>query len=222
MFQGGTWRHTTNNGSLNNTLDSVDGSGGPDLSTTLATSPLHPSEEARANLKRPKSLLEKARMNVAWVALCSSQFGVFLAMFEYLLIYCCALQLHLNFSLSTWLFLSVPVLIYFYLHHFCPIICLTFCRFVHWYIKQFVYRCLSLFLCQTIAGEGLHECKLVFVCSYIHFSFTLCDTACVYFTFICLGVFYPFLYVSIALCLYVCSRYKFTFVCVIWLYSRVQ
>lgn len=95
-------------------------------------------------------------------------------MFEYLLIYCCALQLHLIFSLSTWLFLSVPVLLYFYLHHFCPIICLTFCRFVHWYIKQFVYRCLSLFLCQTIAGEGLHECKLVFVCSYMYVYVSVC------------------------------------------------
>lgn len=62
---GGTWRHTSNNGvgSLNSTMDSVDGN----LSSILTTSPLQPTEEARSKLHRPKSLLEKARMNVAWL-----------------------------------------------------------------------------------------------------------------------------------------------------------
>ncbi|XP_071543601.1 unc-112-related protein isoform X3 [Panulirus ornatus] len=64
---GGTWRFNTSNGvgSLNSTIDSIDGA--DDLSASLANSPIHPSEEARGGLIRPKSLLERARMNVAWL-----------------------------------------------------------------------------------------------------------------------------------------------------------
>ncbi|XP_042226570.1 unc-112-related protein-like isoform X2 [Homarus americanus] len=64
---GGTWRFNSNNGvgSLNTTMDSIDGA--DDLSASLSNSPLHPSEQARNSLLRPKSLLERARMNVAWL-----------------------------------------------------------------------------------------------------------------------------------------------------------
>lgn len=64
---GGTWRFNSNNGvgSLNSTMDSVDGA--DDLSASLSNSPLHPTEEARGRLIRPKSLLERARMNVSWL-----------------------------------------------------------------------------------------------------------------------------------------------------------
>ncbi|XP_068201311.1 unc-112-related protein-like isoform X1 [Palaemon carinicauda] len=63
---GGTWRFNSNGiGSLNSTMDSIDGV--DDINTSLANSPLHPSEEARSKLIRPKSLLERARMNVSWL-----------------------------------------------------------------------------------------------------------------------------------------------------------
>ncbi|XP_037801107.1 unc-112-related protein-like isoform X2 [Penaeus monodon] len=62
----GTWRFNSNGvGSLNNTIDSIDGS--DEFVASLANSPIHPSEEARNRLVRPKSLLERARMNVAWL-----------------------------------------------------------------------------------------------------------------------------------------------------------
>lgn len=62
--QTGTWRFNSNGvGSLNNTIDSIDGS--DEFVASLANSPIHPSEEARNRLVRPKSLLERARMNVA-------------------------------------------------------------------------------------------------------------------------------------------------------------
>jgi len=37
------------------------------LDSSLAQSPAHPSPEARSKLLRPKSLVERARMNVAWL-----------------------------------------------------------------------------------------------------------------------------------------------------------
>ncbi|XP_042863917.1 unc-112-related protein-like [Penaeus japonicus] len=62
----GTWRFNSNGvGSLNNTIDSIDGS--DEFVASLANSPIHPSEEARNRLVRPKSLLERARMNVSWL-----------------------------------------------------------------------------------------------------------------------------------------------------------
>ncbi|RXG53958.1 Unc-related protein [Armadillidium vulgare] len=64
---GSPWRHNTSNGlnSFNNTFDSLDG-GIEELHNSLANSPTHPPE-ARKNLVRPKSLLERARMNVGWL-----------------------------------------------------------------------------------------------------------------------------------------------------------
>ncbi|KAG0728843.1 Unc-112-related protein [Chionoecetes opilio] len=65
---GGTWKHNVSNngfGSLNNTLDSIDGT--DDLRASLTNSPIHHSPETRSKALRPKSLLEKARMNVAWL-----------------------------------------------------------------------------------------------------------------------------------------------------------
>ncbi|XP_050737415.1 unc-112-related protein-like isoform X2 [Eriocheir sinensis] len=65
---GGTWKHNTSNngiGSLNTTIDSVDGM--DDLRSSLTNSPAHLSHEVRGKALRPKSLLEKARMNVAWL-----------------------------------------------------------------------------------------------------------------------------------------------------------
>ncbi|XP_047501576.1 unc-112-related protein-like isoform X2 [Penaeus chinensis] len=62
----GTWRFNSNGvGSLNNTIDSIDGS--DEFVASLANSPIHPSEEARNRLVRPKSLLDRARMNVSWL-----------------------------------------------------------------------------------------------------------------------------------------------------------
>ncbi|XP_066255460.1 unc-112-related protein-like [Euwallacea similis] len=49
------------NMSLN--LDSLNGT----LESTLASSPATPSSEAKRHLLRPKSLIEKARMNVSWL-----------------------------------------------------------------------------------------------------------------------------------------------------------
>lgn len=62
----GNWHLNQTNGSnsLNNTFDSVDGE---KLNSSLINSPIHPSEEARNSLVRPKTLLERARMNVAWL-----------------------------------------------------------------------------------------------------------------------------------------------------------
>ncbi|KAF2905329.1 hypothetical protein ILUMI_00856 [Ignelater luminosus] len=47
----------------NNSLEQLDGS----FDSSLAQSPPHPSPEARSHLVRPKTLVEKARMNVAWL-----------------------------------------------------------------------------------------------------------------------------------------------------------
>lgn len=47
----------------NITLESLNGS----LDASLAQSPVTPSQEARSRLVRPKSLVERARMNVAWL-----------------------------------------------------------------------------------------------------------------------------------------------------------
>ncbi|XP_076036169.1 fermitin 1 isoform X3 [Oratosquilla oratoria] len=64
---GGTWHHNMSNGysSHNTTLDSIDGA--EDLSASLAKSPSHPTEEAMSSIVRPKTLLDRARMNVAWL-----------------------------------------------------------------------------------------------------------------------------------------------------------
>jgi len=60
----GNWHMNNTNGSLNNTFDSIDGE---KLNSSLVNSPIHPSEEARNVLVRPKTLMERARMNVAWL-----------------------------------------------------------------------------------------------------------------------------------------------------------
>lgn len=65
---GGTWKHNTSNngiGSLNSTMDSIDGT--DDLKASLVNSPARPPDDIRSKALRPKSLLEKARMNVAWL-----------------------------------------------------------------------------------------------------------------------------------------------------------
>lgn len=69
---GGTWRRGANHsgsfGDLNGsggslTLELLNGS----IESSLANSPPHPSPEARSHLLRPRSLVERARMNVAWL-----------------------------------------------------------------------------------------------------------------------------------------------------------
>ncbi|CAG0889074.1 unnamed protein product [Darwinula stevensoni] len=72
MNTSGTWRvgnHTPNyspyntmNGTMHTSFDGLNGSS----ENSLARSPL-PSDEAKASLVRPKSLVERARMNVAWL-----------------------------------------------------------------------------------------------------------------------------------------------------------
>ncbi|KAK6638924.1 hypothetical protein RUM43_007194 [Polyplax serrata] len=71
--QSNTWRRNqspaftdTLNGSLTSPAllsDTIDGN----LETSLANSPAKPNQEARGKLLRPKSLVERARMNVAWL-----------------------------------------------------------------------------------------------------------------------------------------------------------
>lgn len=66
----GTWRHNNSsvNGynasmSLNSSgFDTTDGS--EHLNNSLSNSPARPPEHTRAKMPRPKTLLEKARMNV--------------------------------------------------------------------------------------------------------------------------------------------------------------
>ncbi|XP_063235427.1 unc-112-related protein-like isoform X2 [Bacillus rossius redtenbacheri] len=67
----GTWKR--NNQSLNDsngsysppslTLETLNGS----LDASLANSPAHPSPEARGKLLKPRSLVERARLNVGWL-----------------------------------------------------------------------------------------------------------------------------------------------------------
>ncbi|EEB19040.1 conserved hypothetical protein [Pediculus humanus corporis] len=69
----GTWKRNQSpafSDSLNGTLilpsllsDTTDGS----IESSLANSPTTPNQEARSRLLRPKSLVERARMNVAWL-----------------------------------------------------------------------------------------------------------------------------------------------------------
>lgn len=61
----GTWRrngYSEINGNVT-TLELLNGN----LETSLAYSPTSPSHQARASLLKPKSLVERARMNVAWL-----------------------------------------------------------------------------------------------------------------------------------------------------------
>ncbi|XP_066991411.1 unc-112-related protein isoform X2 [Anabrus simplex] len=70
VSQSGTWKRANHssemNGSYSNnslTLEMLNGS----LDSSLAHSPAHPSPEARSRLLRPRSLVERARINVAWL-----------------------------------------------------------------------------------------------------------------------------------------------------------
>ncbi|KAF2355397.1 FERM central domain [Trinorchestia longiramus] len=70
----GTWRHPNSsmNGSLGVSFDGaavhVDSfNGSEQLNSSLSNSLLSPPDGARAKLPRPKTLLEKARMNVGWL-----------------------------------------------------------------------------------------------------------------------------------------------------------
>ncbi|XP_055923306.1 unc-112-related protein [Eupeodes corollae] len=58
----GTWKHSTNGYT---TFDSLSSLG--DFQENLAASPRAPSPDVRSRLIRPKSLLEKARMNIGWL-----------------------------------------------------------------------------------------------------------------------------------------------------------
>lgn len=58
----GTWKHSSNGYATFNDSSSSLG----DFTENLATSP-HPSPDVRARLVRPKSLLERARMNIGWL-----------------------------------------------------------------------------------------------------------------------------------------------------------
>ncbi|KAK7788445.1 hypothetical protein R5R35_006978 [Gryllus longicercus] len=76
VSQSGTWKrnnHTSSFGEMNGsyspnannslTLEMLNGS----MESSLAHSPAHPSPEARSRLLRPRTLVERARMNVAWL-----------------------------------------------------------------------------------------------------------------------------------------------------------
>ncbi|XP_055849550.1 unc-112-related protein [Episyrphus balteatus] len=58
----GTWKHSSNGYT---TFDSLSSLG--DFQENLAASPRAPSPDVRSRLIRPKSLLEKARMNIGWL-----------------------------------------------------------------------------------------------------------------------------------------------------------
>lgn len=58
----GTWKHSSNGYT---TFDSSSSLG--DFQENLATSPRAPSPDVRSRLVRPKSLIEKARMNIGWL-----------------------------------------------------------------------------------------------------------------------------------------------------------
>ena len=68
--QSGQWQHISGNG-LNSSMNSSGGFDSTDgtnlLNASLSNSPARPPEQARARMPRPRTLLEKARMNVGSV-----------------------------------------------------------------------------------------------------------------------------------------------------------
>ncbi|CAB3379032.1 unc-112-related protein-like [Cloeon dipterum] len=63
---GGPLFNGANDSTFNTSVLSIEALNGS-IDSSLASSPAHPSPEARSKLLRPKSLVERARMNVAWL-----------------------------------------------------------------------------------------------------------------------------------------------------------
>lgn len=62
--QNGTWKKGYSKSEMNGNVTSLELLNGS-LDTSLANSPLSPNQEVRNKVLKPKSLVEKARMNVA-------------------------------------------------------------------------------------------------------------------------------------------------------------
>lgn len=62
--QNGTWKKGYSKSEMNGNVTSLELLNGS-LDTSLANSPQTPNQDARNKVLRPKSLVEKARMNVA-------------------------------------------------------------------------------------------------------------------------------------------------------------
>ncbi len=57
-----TWKSNGHNGTFNDSSSSIG-----DLTENLAASPRAPSPDVRTRMVRPKSLVERARLNVGWL-----------------------------------------------------------------------------------------------------------------------------------------------------------